>query len=614
MGVSKFLGTFGASLPSLIEQMRQNCYGVAIDMNQFIHQALEDLKESHGEGEEECNGITTIKLNESLKTTDELLAVYRILTGQVLGRVFNELNQITNLKDLYLTMDGTPCFGKLQNQIERRRKSKRFVTKTGLLLLSSAFILPGTPLMTTFTQAFLEQIELIKSKKPGLNVVLSSSDVPGEGEHKALDYLSSSSYTSFSTERQGWFMIWSNDSDVIISLLHRPVVNVYIMTDFVSRVAGQFIKTTKCVDLSGFRQRLCDDVREVQNSPILLMFQGNDYLPEMLNSFDIQVCYNKLKSLCRTELTKEIKPKQADQEAFRSIDFEALRDFLRILIEEEIQLYFPVIINETSGRATSVQSNPSQPVLKLTPGQQRFLGGLKFRPTVDVYLQNRTAFKREYYAMVYRHLKAVGIVEGTDSPTNAELYQLEMQMSLSYLKTFTWYFYYQSGFHTEAPLDNCYYSFCFPPLYSSLYIMLERAEPENMIQFDWTHNPILRPVRRQLDYFEKLKSFNQLHHYIVLQEEDFKFLYPTDYALFEASPMNSSFQLSKKSIIRCECVVNRVGQAIEISKRAPIELLIKLYSDKLISSGKVITSGEVAQLSSHAQANRRYALRGVAEL
>lgn len=656
MGVSKFLGTFGNGLPTNHENMRLKCGGVTIDMNQFIHQSLEQMEESHSDATDARDGITIIRMNDKVKTQADTLHIFSQMCQQVLRKVMDELRQIVSLKDLYITMDGTPCYGKIQNQIDRRRKPKRYILKDGTFVLSSAFILPGTPVMKIFTDVLREELDSLKVDRPTLNMVLSLSDVPGEGEHKALDYLSSSPYTSFTTSgANDWFLIWSNDSDVIISLIHRPVTNVYVMTDFVSRVGGQFIKVTKCIDVSHFRQRLCDDNREIQNCPLLLMFEGNDYLPEMLNSFNIQGSYNKLRELCTLHLTKEL-PTEAVENATRAeielrveiekndevlpsdrvserqvptaqniaspatlspakprsqrpisvqlyshtrvINFEALRAFLRVMIDEEIQSYF------------ADSSDPSaRPATNSGPKMRR---ALQFAPTVSEYLANRVGFKREYYRMVYGYLQSIGI-DGLvkNDPTDTDLYELEMRLALAYMKTYVWYYYYHSGYHVGVPLDNCYYPYVFPPLYSSLYILLERAEPEHMIQFDPSYNPALKPVRRELDYFEKLPSFIPLHHYIVLQEEELKLLWGDAPRLFT----NSTFETEKRKFLLCDKVINRVGQQIEVSKKAPIELLVRLYKDKAFTvSGKVLTTGQVAQLNDRTRTTHKYGLRGMANL
>jgi len=193
------------------------------------------------------------------------------------------------------------------------------------------------------------------------------------------------------------------------------------------------------------------------------------------------------------------------------------------------------------------------------------------------------------------------------------------------MQVYCWYYYYQSGMYftsnqsgtdastgDEKHINNPYYRYVFPPLYSSLYILLDRAEPNNRIQFDPSLNPSLQPCFRESDYFQKLPTFNALHLYIVLQRED--------YALLSKSLQLSEpdFETDKRRHDRAANVVDRYGNPLELSKRAPIEAFVQKYRSYVApTTAKPVKIGQTRQSDQEGEVRNRgfdrFRLRGVAK-
>jgi hypothetical protein len=617
MGVKQFNKTFvSRNIPASLDAMRDTCAAVAIDTNQFIHQALGKFIEQAcmAKDIEDKSETYTLKQNLWNETTEGLHSMFMTKCKTVLSSVIDELCAIKNLREVFVTMDGTPCYGKIQNQIVRRRNPKR-VEKVVIdshgkerrkLVLSSAHIIPGTPLMEAFTTALREKIDEFSTKRRDVSITLSLADIPGEGEHKALDYLNASPYTSFNRveDVEGdrgkrvvvrSFLIWSNDSDVIISLLHRAVVNVYVMTD-VNVLGGTALK---CISLSAVRENICQERHDVLNSPLLLAFAGNDYLPEMLDTLNLQIAYSRMQKLCNSVelseplcLTKEVRssdtpvlslkvresdevmpgnvfsseervqPKTTTRMVARTeygsnrvIDTEALCKFFRMMAEVEISNYYAGV--------ESTHRSLTRTIL------------LRYD---EDYARDPVQFKRKYYKTVLKELLKIGAspVEPCvpKEPTDSELYDLEMEIATSYLRTYYWYYYYQSGMTTGHEMDNTYYPYSFPPLYSSLFIVLDRAKREHMIRFDFTYNPILEPRPRGLGYFNSLPDFTKLHQYIVLQPDDYRLL------LEQKNEQNSVFnglEPLSPEVPRSQFVVSRNGEMLELNKPAKIHALLERF-------------------------------------
>ena len=645
MGIKKFIVTFISNLPASSEAMRKTCAGVAIDANQFLYQALECLIDRTCDGREKNKkegGIEYNFVRKEFESTEKLLSVYKTCCEETIDGIISELNQIEHLRELYITMDGTPCYGKIQDQVKRRRTPRRIVIKTAdttITLLSSATILPGTPIMDVFTSALRSKFEEYSRAYPIVSLTISLTDIPGEGEHKALDYLSASPYTSFTrpenpTESNRTFLIWSSDSDVIVSLIHRPVVNVYVMSVNVKRKSTE--SEIKCISLEHVRKNLCNDNREILNAPLLLAFAGNDYLPEMLNSGDIGQMYDNLRSICKgsavraedLSLTMEDKPDHPKKDILlderrndevipeetvdeginpviipstrqntpkkpmyrytRVIDFKALRILFRTMAEEELAVYF-------NNRRDAKRN-------------------LLFQRELNTVLTDRVAFKRDYYRMVHEELSKVGASPITPKgtiPTDTELYELEMKLSTDYMATYCWYYYYQTGM--ESGHDR-YYSYTFPPLYSSLFILLDRAERSYLIEFDPAVNPSLKPRERELDYWQSLHSFNALHQFMVLQPEDYALIVPP--AQDKLTRNEPELAFIRSNVYKTTNVIDRYNAPLEVSKPIPVRELVSKYRNLVsIPDAQLVKLGRQQETEQRKKnVSNRFSLKGVAKL
>jgi XRN 5'-3' exonuclease N-terminus len=359
---------------------------------------------------------------------------------------------------------------------------------------------------------------------------MSTADIAGEGEHKALDMLRHSRYTNADSDTSS-VLLWSNDSDVFISLLHQSYDNVFIMTNHIQGRKGQMTKMTKCVSVNDVRKVWCSNTVERLNSSLLLAFQGNDYLPEMGDTLDIVASYRRHKELATSELTKTTKEpvapsnaNEASSEAssvkaawnigsgLRVIDFAALKAFMRKMTDIEITLYHT---------------------------KDAYNRSIERQETLEQYSANEVQYKREYLKRVNAKLnevygaKRIPTYDMTSfldidatNPSDTELYVLEMNMALAYMKTYVWYYYYQSGYSVGSPLDHSFYPYAFPPLYSSLYILLDRCPMEMRVQFDWQTNEAIIAVPRGLDYWSKLPSYMEIQHFVTLQPNEYRLLYP----------------------------------------------------------------------------------------
>ncbi|KAL9183739.1 hypothetical protein ACHAXT_004595 [Thalassiosira profunda] len=153
-----------------------------LDMNGIIHPC------THGNNEDE---ITILDETEMFK--------------KIFGYVDRLYKIVKPRKVLYLAVDGVAPRAKMNQQRSRRFRSSKeaealaatILARDGALPDRDAFdsncITPGTDFMLKLGLAMRKWIEYKQKTDPvwknGCDVVVSGPDVPGEGEHKVMDYI-----------------------------------------------------------------------------------------------------------------------------------------------------------------------------------------------------------------------------------------------------------------------------------------------------------------------------------------------------------------------------------------------------------------------------------------
>ena len=153
-----------------------------IDMNCMIHPVcFETLAQ---------NKIDVDKVN-----MEKLEAKMR---NNVIAYLENTISQASPTKGIYIAIDGVAPVAKMKQQRLRRYKSvsdkalydkiRAKHNKPNPLHWNNSAITPGTEFMHLLTLK-LEDWASKYSKKYKLEIIFSSSNVPGEGEHKLLQYI-----------------------------------------------------------------------------------------------------------------------------------------------------------------------------------------------------------------------------------------------------------------------------------------------------------------------------------------------------------------------------------------------------------------------------------------
>ncbi|MES1914835.1 MAG: hypothetical protein MHM6MM_006863, partial [Cercozoa sp. M6MM] len=222
------------------------------------------------------------------------------------------LERVKPTKLLYLAVDGVAPRAKMNQQRARRYRSamdreqyqlvaQRLGVQTGDSGhdFDSNVITPGTSFMCK-VEATLKDYARRVSKKHNLTCVVSDANVPGEGEHKVMDYIrrarNAPGYDPNTTH-----VLYGLDADLIMLALATHETHFYVLRDKPSRFHKGKDKKDKRFGVQDYQ--VCeigvlrdyferefshlDFERVIDDFVLLCFFAGNDFLPE-LPGFDIR--------------------------------------------------------------------------------------------------------------------------------------------------------------------------------------------------------------------------------------------------------------------------------------------------------------------------------------
>jgi 5''-3'' exonuclease len=252
-----------------------------LDLNCAIHPCCKNIIDNYN----------TVKVNKE------------ILEKKMINEVITYLKFIlekTNPNFLFVAIDGVAPTAKMTQQRLRRYKSvldkqrikdikKKLNIEENKTVWDTNAISPGTIFMNKLSNAINSYLSSLKIK-----VIFSDSFIPGEGEHKILDYIKHNTI-------EGNTIIYGLDADLIMLAMVSRKNNIYLLRESV-----QFGKTDTSVllyfDINLFKIKLLGKLREliyekdesyhIENHNLLRLIDdyificfllGNDFLPHNLS-------------------------------------------------------------------------------------------------------------------------------------------------------------------------------------------------------------------------------------------------------------------------------------------------------------------------------------------
>jgi len=201
---------------------------------------------------------------------------------------------------VYIAIDGPVCCAKIKQQRQRRFRSvhdktlydkiKNKHNKPINYYWNNSAISPGTKFMEKLHHKILKWAEEYK-KKNNIKIIYSSSNVPGEGEHKLLEFIKENNKKDYT------YVTYGLDADLIFLMLVTKSDKIYLL-----REAQQFESKSSKDQLNFVSIKLLKDCiydtfnnnkdkntnivfnkdRIINDFIFLCYFLGNDFLPHIL--------------------------------------------------------------------------------------------------------------------------------------------------------------------------------------------------------------------------------------------------------------------------------------------------------------------------------------------
>jgi len=204
MGIPFYFAKVVRQFPHILHGKPPQCSRLFLDFNGIIHTCAAELKGIVHHPDPKLEFDFEKALCDKVCTYIDLIIQYA--------------NPSTLL---YISIDGLPSMAKIQQQRRRRYMSTASVSTTPSIWDTNA-ISPGTPFMIRLSGI----LELYKPST-GVQVILSDSLVPGEGEHKIIRYIRENPIICDKNNNQSQDIIYGLDADLImLSVLESSPISI----------------------------------------------------------------------------------------------------------------------------------------------------------------------------------------------------------------------------------------------------------------------------------------------------------------------------------------------------------------------------------------------------
>lgn len=323
------------------------------------------------------NALIHVSAHEAYTTSDPNLyrqmqenpEYFWISEGGVSDRLFQNVFDIVketkpqNL--LYLAADGVVTRAKMMQQ--RQRTYAHLLYETGIF--DPTLVKPGTAFMEIVIKDFVRRlrshVKANRSKWPS-KIVISDSNIPGEGEHKIMQELVIIDDADRNASK-GMDMIYSPDSDMqVLTTLHsRPNDQTIVMRqvhgwDFLDPKASPH---WEYYDSTAIRDEI-DLTMKYEDFAFIVSFAGNDFLP----SLPLGMNPNRTKVFDRLiETYKKVFPASKGEARLlngRDIDFPNLLLYLRGLKYAEEELLVDMLNYQHGNPEKFIRRNAEKEIIE----------------------------------------------------------------------------------------------------------------------------------------------------------------------------------------------------------------------------------------------------------
>jgi len=276
MGIPAYFSYIVKNHPEIIRRLLQNDMSIDnfyLDSNSIIYDCV--------------HNIDIDQITDSIAIS---------IIHKVIQKIEEYITLIKPRNVVYIAFDGVAPVAKLDQQRDRRYKSwyqgsiMRQIDKTKTAdPFNTTSITPGTKFMSTLNRMITTHFGMNKDKYNVNEIFVSTSDTPGEGEHKIFEFIRTSKFvTSESTN-----IVYGLDADLImLAMNHLPVNNqIYLFREtphFIKAIDSSLLPNeTYLLDIPEFSKIVSETMnngnrkgkQRTYDYILLCFFLGNDFMP-----------------------------------------------------------------------------------------------------------------------------------------------------------------------------------------------------------------------------------------------------------------------------------------------------------------------------------------------
>jgi 5'-3' exonuclease len=287
MGIKCFFSWFKTKFGHYIEKVDyksniNNIDHLMIDMNGLFHSSAQKVYE-YGSYKPPKSLLMPMK-KKKVNPLQQQLNVF----SDICRTIENIVKLIKPNKKLILCVDGPAPLSKQNQQRQRRFMSAIDKESDTDRIFDSNCLTPGTKYMdhlTSYVDWFIRKQMNTEAHWKNIEVVFSNEKVPGEGEHKLIQFI-----RKFGTEEESYCM-YGMDADLIMLALGTKMPNFYILReepmavkfDFyfidIGSVAKELVNIMKWDDSSS--ERKFYESSAINDFIFMCFSVGNDFLPHI---------------------------------------------------------------------------------------------------------------------------------------------------------------------------------------------------------------------------------------------------------------------------------------------------------------------------------------------
>ena len=218
MGIPSYFSYIIQNYTNIIRK-RVECQSIQylmMDCNSIVYDAYRELEEKY---KKEPFDISTIETSIVQKTIQKIVEYIELISPE---------------KCVYITFDGVAPFAKMNQQRIRRYKTQFSTNLDSKPIWNTTAITPGTAFMTLLSSSIYsfftpkkKSAKTFQNKNPAMNVMVSCSDKPGEGEHKLFHHIRQTDC------KEDIIAVYGLDADLImLSIFHQQFSkNIYVFRE-----------------------------------------------------------------------------------------------------------------------------------------------------------------------------------------------------------------------------------------------------------------------------------------------------------------------------------------------------------------------------------------------